>query len=165
MFSIGLAEICVILLISVLVIGPEQLPDAARQIGKVVRNFKRLYYELKRDVYDQPFKHNTYQPKSKPVESVYDLPEGIAVPELMDDEDDTLGEENTEPQKPVKKVKSKKKSASKKKKVAVKKKEDESMSEQIYLLPDDGPFGRGTDMENELDLFSHAKSPKEKEGK
>ncbi|MFT4261857.1 MAG: sec-independent translocase [Nocardioides sp.] len=42
MFGIGLPELAVIAFIAVLVLGPEKLPDFARQAGRFVREAKKL---------------------------------------------------------------------------------------------------------------------------
>lgn len=163
MFGIGLAELFVVMIVAVLVIGPAQLPETAAALGRMVRNVKRLYYEVKRDVYDHPFQSEQYQPKQKSNLS-YPLPEGTAVPDLMDDEpefESELEKEQLLSEKKGKKATAKKKVAKAKKKVVKsskpKAKKQVEESDQIYLLPDDGPFGKGTDMEYETDLFSHAK--------
>ena len=42
MFGIGLAELGVIAVIAVLVVGPERLPDLARQAGRLLREVRRI---------------------------------------------------------------------------------------------------------------------------
>ncbi len=42
MFNIGGGEILVILLLALLVLGPQRLPDAARQAGKAMGELRRL---------------------------------------------------------------------------------------------------------------------------
>jgi sec-independent protein translocase protein TatB len=42
MFNIGGGELIVILLIALIVLGPQRLPDAARQIGKTMGDLRRL---------------------------------------------------------------------------------------------------------------------------
>jgi sec-independent protein translocase protein TatB len=42
MFNIGGGELIVILLIALIVLGPQRLPDAARQIGKTMSELRRL---------------------------------------------------------------------------------------------------------------------------
>ena len=51
MFGIGLVEIFVILIVAVLVIGPQQLPDAARSIGKFVRLTRQFMHDVKNGLY------------------------------------------------------------------------------------------------------------------
>ena len=42
MFNIGGGELLVIFLVALIVLGPTKLPDAARQVGKVMGEFRRL---------------------------------------------------------------------------------------------------------------------------
>ena len=42
MFNIGGGEILVILLVALIVLGPQRLPDAARQVGKVLGDLRRM---------------------------------------------------------------------------------------------------------------------------
>jgi sec-independent protein translocase protein TatB len=42
MFNVGGGELIVILLIALIVLGPQRLPDAARQIGKTMGELRRL---------------------------------------------------------------------------------------------------------------------------
>jgi Tat protein translocase TatB subunit len=41
MFGLGMGEIMVILVVALLVLGPTKLPDAAKQIGKAIRELRR----------------------------------------------------------------------------------------------------------------------------
>ncbi len=42
MFGVGLPELAVIAFIAVLVVGPERLPDLARQAGRMLRQVRRM---------------------------------------------------------------------------------------------------------------------------
>lgn len=42
MFNVGTGELLVILLVALIVLGPEKLPDAARKIGNVVGELRRM---------------------------------------------------------------------------------------------------------------------------
>jgi Tat protein translocase TatB subunit len=42
MFNVGSGELLVILLVALLVLGPEKLPDSARKIGNVVNELRRM---------------------------------------------------------------------------------------------------------------------------
>lgn len=42
MFNVGTGELMVILLVALLVLGPDKLPDTARKIGNVVGELRRM---------------------------------------------------------------------------------------------------------------------------
>jgi sec-independent protein translocase protein TatB len=42
MFNVGTGEVLVILLIALIVLGPEKLPDTARKVGNVVGELRRM---------------------------------------------------------------------------------------------------------------------------
>jgi sec-independent protein translocase protein TatA len=50
--SLGPAEILVVLVIALLVFGPNKMPDIARQVGKGMREFKRVQQHLKSELRD-----------------------------------------------------------------------------------------------------------------
>jgi sec-independent protein translocase protein TatB len=47
MFGIGFGELLVVVLVIFLVNGPDRLPEMARKLGKLVREFKRVTEEVK----------------------------------------------------------------------------------------------------------------------
>ncbi len=46
MFGLGMGEIVVILIVALLVLGPTQLPDAAKSLGKAIRQLRRHTRDL-----------------------------------------------------------------------------------------------------------------------
>jgi sec-independent protein translocase protein TatB len=42
MFNVGAGELMVILLIALIVLGPDKLPDAARKVGNVMGELRRM---------------------------------------------------------------------------------------------------------------------------
>jgi sec-independent protein translocase protein TatB len=42
MLNVGGGEFLIILLVALVVLGPQKLPDAARQVGKIVSEFRRI---------------------------------------------------------------------------------------------------------------------------
>ena len=57
MGSIGLPEILVVLVVALVVLGPKRLPDAARQMGKAMAEFRRMSTGIQaevRDVFNDP---------------------------------------------------------------------------------------------------------------
>lgn len=53
MFGIGLPEIGVILVVAVVVFGPDRLPDYARQAGRVLRQVRTFVNNAQQDLRDE----------------------------------------------------------------------------------------------------------------
>src|SRR5919197_3445248 len=47
MFGLGMGEIAIILVLALLLLGPQRLPDAAKQLGKGLREFRKATEDLK----------------------------------------------------------------------------------------------------------------------
>src|SRR5215207_9042248 len=71
--SLGPAEILVVLVIALLVFGPNKMPDIAKQVGKGFREFRRVQQHLKselRDVvseFDSPSSGTTVDQQAVPM--------------------------------------------------------------------------------------------------
>jgi sec-independent protein translocase protein TatB len=55
--SVGTPEILVILVVALIVLGPNRLPGAARQVGKAMSEFRRVSTDLQtemRDAFSEP---------------------------------------------------------------------------------------------------------------
>jgi sec-independent protein translocase protein TatA len=50
--SLGPAEILVVLVVALLVFGPDKMPEIARQVGKGMREFRRVQQHLKSELRD-----------------------------------------------------------------------------------------------------------------
>jgi len=50
MFGIGFEELLVVLVVALLVIGPDKLPEVARTLAKAFNEFKRTTHDIKRSV-------------------------------------------------------------------------------------------------------------------
>ena len=46
MFGLGITEILLILVLALLVLGPEKLPETARQLGKITGQLKRAMDDI-----------------------------------------------------------------------------------------------------------------------
>jgi sec-independent protein translocase protein TatB len=61
MFGLGMGEVVIILVLALLLLGPQRLPDAAKQIGKGLREFRKATEDLK-----QQFESELYLSDEKP---------------------------------------------------------------------------------------------------
>lgn len=50
MFGIGFPELVLILIVALIVLGPEKLPDLAKALGRAYTEFKRAGEDLKRSI-------------------------------------------------------------------------------------------------------------------
>ncbi|MEX2659684.1 MAG: Sec-independent protein translocase protein TatB [Acidimicrobiales bacterium] len=70
MFNVGTPELLVILLVALIVLGPNKLPDAARQVGRFMGEFRRMssgFQSELRDAMKEPVSSNGDGRKSDPV--------------------------------------------------------------------------------------------------
>jgi sec-independent protein translocase protein TatB len=61
MFGLGMGEILIILVLALILLGPQKLPDAAKQLGKGLREFRKATDDLK-----SQFESELYAPDTKP---------------------------------------------------------------------------------------------------
>jgi sec-independent protein translocase protein TatB len=61
MFGLGMGEIVIILVLALILLGPQKLPDAAKQLGKGLREFRRATEDLK-----SQFETELYSDDTKP---------------------------------------------------------------------------------------------------
>jgi sec-independent protein translocase protein TatB len=61
MFGLGFGEILIILVLALVLLGPSKLPEAAKQLGKGLREFKKATDDLR-----QQFEGELYSTDSKP---------------------------------------------------------------------------------------------------
>lgn len=85
MLNIGAGEIAVILVVALLVLGPQRLPEMARAIGKFMREFRRQTDEVRTTLESEFYKMDQQllleEPPKKPAASK-ELPKPIPVNEL-----------------------------------------------------------------------------------
>src|SRR5262249_2387651 len=98
MFGLGMGEIMVILVVALLVLGPTQLPDAAKKIGQAIRELRKhtqnlqdtieqdeniggtvreLKSALRGDVLYTPPKPGVPVPPAVPLEGEQPVPQGV----------------------------------------------------------------------------------------
>ncbi len=53
MFGIGMPELIIILVIALIVIGPQKLPDIARSLGKGLAEFKRASEDFRHNISEE----------------------------------------------------------------------------------------------------------------
>jgi sec-independent protein translocase protein TatB len=70
MFGLGMGEIVIILVLALLLLGPQRLPDAAKQLGKGLREFRKATEDLKQQFETELYSADTKPPKPKLVEPV-----------------------------------------------------------------------------------------------
>src|SRR5262249_39120488 len=84
MLNIGGGEIALILIVALLLLGPQKLPELARGIGKFMREFRRQTDEVRtmveREFYamDQEIQREEAPPKAVPASVQQTSPEGTA---------------------------------------------------------------------------------------
>ncbi len=54
MFNIGMPELVLIFVVVLVVLGPKQLPEVARQLGRLVTQLKKATYDLKQAIEQEP---------------------------------------------------------------------------------------------------------------
>ena len=63
MFGLGFTEILVILVVALLVFGPDRLPELARNLGRGLAEFRRASLDLRRSVMEAAEPPRTPDPK------------------------------------------------------------------------------------------------------
>src|SRR4051794_32071619 len=98
MFGVGLPEMAVILVVAVIVFGPDKLPDYARQAGRMVRQLRAFAQSAQQDL------RNELGPEYADLK-LTDLDPRVAIRrhilEAMDDDDLDLTGRNGQPSAPL----------------------------------------------------------------
>jgi sec-independent protein translocase protein TatB len=102
MFNVGGGEFLVILLIALIVLGPQKLPEAARQVGNVARELKRMSASFQselRQAMDEPVEEASRERGRKVVSSeeaaAPDSAAGADDDETSDGDDAAAGDPGT----------------------------------------------------------------------
>ena len=111
MFGIGIPEILVIMVIALIIIGPEKLPEIAKMLGKTVAEFKKVVDGVK----------TTIEEEQADIEKSADLPKQASLDEeearLKRDYEEIMGEDESSEEEPPSAKKKGKKSSKKGKNV------------------------------------------------
>lgn len=65
MFGLGIGEILIILVLALLLLGPSKLPDAAKQLGKGLREFRKATDDLKQQFEGELYSDSRPAPRPK----------------------------------------------------------------------------------------------------
>lgn len=87
MFNVGTPELLVILLVALIVLGPNKLPDAARQVGKFVGELRRMssgFQDELRDAMQEPVSSVKSTLKGDPVPKATPAPGFKPVSQVID---------------------------------------------------------------------------------
>lgn len=76
MFNIGPGELIVILIVALVLLGPDKLPEVARTVGKGMRELKRATEDLKDQVETEFYKLDDNKPRSP----ILRAPPGLRAP-------------------------------------------------------------------------------------
>ena len=101
MFGLGFGEIILVLVVALLVLGPEKLPKLAKQLGRGMREFRRAASEFQATLSDADPTKVQPRPKTptKPPAGTIDSSKALAAPKSDEDsEDSSESSEDTPPE-------------------------------------------------------------------
>ena len=65
MFGVGLSEIVVVVVVALLVLGPEKLPEVARQLGRTLRELRRTADDLQATLHEAMYENDAPPPLAR----------------------------------------------------------------------------------------------------
>ncbi len=82
MFNLGPLELMAIFVVALLVFGPDKLPEIGRQVGRAIREFRRIQSSFQTDLGDAFDTHlaGSSHPAPAPVEAQAPPPSGASSP-------------------------------------------------------------------------------------
>jgi sec-independent protein translocase protein TatB len=92
--NLGITELIIILLLALVVVGPERLPELARKLGRTLRDVRKAYENLTRDLGPEfTTIQETTQEIRESLESVRSIPQDMVQSAVKAAElDETIGE-------------------------------------------------------------------------
>ena len=66
MFGLGFGEIVVILVLALVLLGPQKLPEVAKQLGKALRDFRKVSDDLKGQFERELYADGKGSPRPRP---------------------------------------------------------------------------------------------------
>ena len=98
MFGIGLAEVILIAVLALMILGPEKFPDMAKKAGKLFAQFQRMGREFKNTVAELDVDETKKHP---PKEGEGGEPKADSLDDLSEDESGDGDEEGGEDEKAI----------------------------------------------------------------
>jgi len=101
MFGLGFGEIILVLVVALLVLGPEKLPKLAKQLGRGMREFRRAASEFQATLSDADPTKVQPRPKTptKPPAGTIDTSKALTEPQAPESsEDGSEGSEKASPE-------------------------------------------------------------------
>jgi sec-independent protein translocase protein TatA len=96
--SLGPAEILVILVIALLVFGPNRLPEIGRQVGRGVREFRKFQDTIKNDLGDVFSEDASGSTEPAPTLPPRELDSGVTPPDAPGAETESADPESADPE-------------------------------------------------------------------
>ena len=92
--NLGITELIIILLLALIVVGPERLPEVGRKLGKTLRDVRKAYENLTRDLGPEfTTIQETTQELRESLDSVRSIPQDMVQSVVKAAElDETIGE-------------------------------------------------------------------------
>ncbi|HUK66015.1 MAG TPA: twin-arginine translocase TatA/TatE family subunit [Anaeromyxobacteraceae bacterium] len=80
MFGLGMGEILIILVLALILLGPQKLPDAAKQLGKGLREFRKATDDLKAQFENELYSSDSTGSKPSAKPSLVEAPPEAGTP-------------------------------------------------------------------------------------
>ena len=88
MFNVGGPEVLIILVVALVVLGPQKLPEAARQVGKAMSEFRRMSTGFQAELRDALNEPIDTTPLQAPAHTRVDQPVDPPADPLTDADDE-----------------------------------------------------------------------------